>query len=237
MHERSDKLVFGLTMGVYMLAIGAMLYAGWQRRIDDAESEGRRLVTDVNCADCAEGSEEGLREGIALLEKSVESRPETEVEPETVRALAEGYNTLLHVHLEPNEPEYAETQAKLVDVQEWLYTIQTDDPAILYEYAATVSDGDEQAALFREVTRLDPTFAPAHYALGSLLYDRGETDLAIEEFKAAVRHAEPLDETSYYVRLLQVLKAESRLDEADEFSERFNEETLPAELFQQDSPQ
>ena len=235
MRERSDKLVFALSLVVYIAAIAAMLYMGWQRRIDDAAAKGRRLVTEVHCADCAEATEAGLREGIALLEQTLEGAPEAE--PEMVQALAEGYNTLLHVHLQPAMPDYATTAAKLGEVQEQLQTIDASNPEALYEQAANVEDAGEQMKRFRQVIALDPAAAPAHHALGVLLYNRGEADAAIEAFKEAVRHAQPLDETSYYVRLLQVLKEEGRLGEADEFADRFNEETLPAELFQQDSPQ
>ena len=235
MHTHSDKIVFALALGVYVAAIAGMLIMGESRREDLAVVEGRRLVTELNCADCAGATEEGLREGITLLEQA--STAEQTPEVSTLQTLAQGYNTLMHRYLQPNTPDYAAAAEKLENVQQQLILIETDDPAVMYEYAATVAEGEQQVELLHEVARLDPTFAPAHHALGAVLYERGETDAAIEEYKAAVRHAEPLDETSYYVRLLQVLKAEGRLDEAEEFADRFNEETLPAELFQQDSPQ
>jgi tetratricopeptide (TPR) repeat protein len=209
-----------------------MVYFGVQHRADRLIAAGTAAVLEENCADCADATEEGLREGLAAIERGIELGADEDAE--ALRALRSGYNTLMSQYIEHDAPEFETVRTRLDVVSERILAIEPMDAEALYEHAASLESADMQLEMFRRVTETDPEFAPAQYALGTMLYDRGEKDEAVDRLKAAVRHADPLRAFSYYVQLLRVLKAEGRLDEGQEFAVRFENEALPAELTQQD---
>jgi tetratricopeptide (TPR) repeat protein len=103
----------------------------------------------------------------------------------------------------------------------WYIQKHPDDPIGYYDLAQFTWTADPQTALQQLTTalRLDPDFAPAHYARAWLLHRLGRTADSLPDFQAVARlepkSVRPLDQLGLaYLTLEQPLEAEKTLRQA-----------------------
>jgi tetratricopeptide (TPR) repeat protein len=225
--SRSGAIKTVIAVAAVAAAAAAVYFAMTRgNRVEKLAAQGRALVEDENCPECPGATEEGLRSGLADLETAVEAGVEDE--DASLRALSDGYNNLLLRYLQPGSADYTAYQERLKAINERILARDPTNVEALLEQAAALEDKEEQLAAFERITEIDPTFAPARYALGVMFYERGQKDEAIEQMKLAVRNATEPDDFSYYVRLRDFLTSEGRLEEAEEFASRFGDRYNPS---------
>jgi hypothetical protein len=157
---------------------------------------GRRLI-ESNCVDCMGGGRAGLEQGIRLVEEALNAGY-----PNKKAA----YKLLLNAYAELatyTEKDPAAHQAyaeKRSQVLKKLVEMSPRDPEVLKEYADSLQNPDEKAAVLAKVVELNPNQSDARYELGLITARKGKVVAGIQMVAEAIVHQGDPDALRNYVQ-------------------------------------
>ncbi len=186
--------------------------AGSTAVAEECFQEGKSLV-EANCGDCASANRVDLERAVGLLEKALENgfpRP-----GEALKLLESAYRVLVFVYAEPDSQEQAQLWRRHDDVLErWLAASPHDPDALLTKAVDTADPGDREA-ICREVLKLRPNRAEAHFLLGTSLVEQDRGEEGVEHLRRAFENPETgVAGRGYGSKLASVLKEVGRREEA-----------------------
>ncbi len=173
--------------------------------------QGKRLI-DANCGDCVGATKQGLEQGIAEVVKAIQLGYEDKKSAYSL--LANAYNTLGIVFSAPSSDEQKATFESRQAVYEELLKLDPQNVQVNYEYAMTLQDTAKQLKILKEVIRLNPSYADAHFSSGVLLIQKGDTEEGIVELERSVQLANEQQVEVFGRRLIDVLNERGRKDDA-----------------------
>jgi tetratricopeptide (TPR) repeat protein len=171
--------------------------------------EGKKLIED-NCSDCYGATAGNIKRGIEKLEAALNAGYEPKIE--VLKQLREGYSILA---FGPFNKSYDKKMISIVDqiTQEMLKL----DPNNL-EWQLAVAENKEIAKnkidAIKQIVSQNDGYAPAHFALGSCLWELGQKAEAIKEYERAYRLASGLVAVSYGQQLVLILKQNGEFNRA-----------------------
>lgn len=181
---------------------------------------GKKLI-EVNCGDCMDATRKGLEDGIAELLKSIEMGYPDKIA--VYKLIADAYNTLAFVYAVPDSKEQKEIRNKQIEIYKQILRLDPRNQGILYQYALTYEDTNDQLIALQEVLKINPDHADARFAIGILLVQKGQLEDGIKELKKAVDLADSVRLEVYGNRLVDILIQHGRKKEAEEVSKELQE--------------
>jgi tetratricopeptide (TPR) repeat protein len=177
---------------------------------------GKGLI-ESNCADCMGSTKKALKEGIADLNKAIDMGYSDKVA--AYKLLADAYNTLAIVYSDSGSQEEKTYSEARQDTYRRLLDLDPQNAQIRYEYAMTLSDSTKQIGALRDVLKLNPNYADAHFTIGMLLIRTDQVDEGIGELKKGLQLAEPERSKVFGRRLIDILVGLGRKEEAEQVRE------------------
>jgi hypothetical protein len=184
-------------------------------------ARGRHLIQS-NCVDCMGGGRAGMEEGIRHVEAALKAGyPDKKA---AYRLLLNAYSNL-GTYTEKDPPAHQAYAEKQSQVLKKLVELSPKDPEVLKEYADTLQDPDEKAAVLTKIIVLNPNLTDARYELGLITVRRGKTAEGIQMVHDAIAHQGDPDSLRNYVQGMINLLDEVKcpLPDAEQWNSKLNE--------------
>jgi len=173
---------------------------------------GKKLI-ESNCADCSGASKQGLNEGVALVNKAIDTGYKDTLS--AYKLLADAYNTLTIVYSETGSSEHKRYSDARRFVYHRLLKLEPKNAQVWYEYAMTLTTTAEQIENLNIAIKIEPKYADAHYAVGMLLIDSGKLEEGIVEIESSLRYGDHNQVEQFANRLIDILYRLGRSEHAE----------------------
>jgi hypothetical protein len=182
---------------------------------------GRHLIQS-NCVDCMGGGRPGLEEGIQLVESALKSGyPDKKA---VYKLLLNAYSNLA-TYTEKDPPAHQAYAEKQSETLKKLVELSPKDPEVLKEYADSLQNPDEKAAVLAKIIALNPNLTSAQYELGLITARKGKTADGIQMVEDAIAHQGDPDSLRNYVQgMINLLdEVKCSLPDAEQWNTKLNE--------------
>jgi len=184
--------LLSLVVGVAGLATGQVTPKPGQKEF----ARGQHFI-ESNCVDCMGGGRTGMEEGIRQMEAALKAGyPDKKA---AYKLLLNAYSNLA-TYTEKDPPAHQACAQKQLEALKRLVELSPEDLDVLKEYADSLQDGDEKAAVLAKIVRLNPNFTDARYELGLITARKGKTAEGIQMVVYAIAHQGNPDSLRNYVQ-------------------------------------
>jgi hypothetical protein len=212
------------SIGFLSLVVSFAGFASGQTAVKPGQKQfvlGRKLIQS-NCVDCMDGSQAGLEEGVRQIEEALKAGyPNKKA---AYKLLLNAYANL-DTYTEKDPPAHQAYAQKRAQVLKKLVELSPRDPEVLKEYAESLQDPSEKAAVLAKVVALNPNLTAARYELGLITAQRGKIAEGIQMVEDAIAHQGDPDSLRSYVQGLINLLDEVKcpLPDAEQWNTKLNE--------------
>ena len=207
-------------MGLLLTLAIACADARQEASAEDRFQRGRQFI-EANCGDCMGSTRAGLEQGIGEVSKALELGYPDRLAAH--RLLAGAYNTLALVFAQPDSKEQKAAFEERRQVYEKILALDPSDVETRYLYATSLRDKAQKMTQLRKVLELQPDHADARFAVGVLLVEDGRTDDGLIELRKAFDLSGGARAEAYGTRLMQILTALGRKQEAEDIAKKLAE--------------
>jgi hypothetical protein len=212
------------SIGLLSLVMGLAGFAASQAAPKPGQKQfarGRHLIQS-NCVDCMGGGRAGMEQGIHQIEEALKAGyPNKKA---AYKLLLNAYSDL-STFTEKDPPAHQAYAEKRAQVLKKLMEMSPQDPEVLKEYADSLQDPDEKAAVLAKIIALNPNLTDARYELGLITARKGKTAEGIQMVEDAIAHQGDPDSLRNYVQGMINLLNEVKcpLPDAEQWNTKLNE--------------
>jgi|SRR5882724_1700465 len=212
------------SIGFLSLVVGLAGFAAGQAAPKPGQKEfarGRHLI-ESNCVDCMGGGRAGMEQGIRQVEAALKAGYSNK--KAAYKLLLNAYSNLA-TYTEKDPPAHQAYAEKRTQALRKLLELSPKDPEVLKEYADSLQDPDEKAAVLAKIVQLNPNLTDARYELGLITARKGKTAEGIQMVEDAIGHQGDPDSLRSYVQGLINLLDEVKcpLPDAEQWNTKLNE--------------
>jgi tetratricopeptide (TPR) repeat protein len=212
------------TIGFLSVIVSFAGFASGQTAVKPGQKQfvlGRKLIQS-KCVDCMDGSQAGLEEGVRQIEEALKAGyPNKKA---AYKLLLNAYANL-DTYTEKDPPAHQAYAQKRAQVLKKLVELSSQDPEVLKEYAESLQDPDEKAAVLTKIIALNPNLTDARYELGLITAQKGRVAAGIRMVEDAIAYQADPDVMRNYVQGLTNLLDEVKcpLPDAEQWNTKLNQ--------------
>jgi hypothetical protein len=212
------------SIGFLSLVVSLTGFASGQAAVKPGQKQfvlGRKVIQS-NCVDCMDGSQAELEEGVRQIEEALKAGyPNKKA---AYKLLLNAYANL-DTYTEKDPPAHQAYAQKRAQVLKKLVELSPKDPEVLKEYAESLQDPDEKAAVLTKIIALNPNLTDARYELGLITAQKGKVAAGIRMVEDAIAYQADPDVLRNYVQGLINLLDEVKcpLPDAEQWDTKLNQ--------------